>query len=475
MRGVERVVRAIRAGDAALGAQTARCDQRPDRRRLQAKLDAARRLQLARDRWALRAPVLTRYRVGDRRRRSSCSRSSRRRSRTSRRSSGSTPATLDAIRSRRVAHARAGVRDFAAATSSPPRTRCSSARSSWPATPRGFAARRRSPATCPRAWDASSAAAGALMLGARARDRYPDAAEAAATPVITPRRTRLVRVPDLQSSRHAIHTRRSGCARRPCIRRTGRQGDEPRVRGRGSDARRRAAARRERSPPISSRATSCTTGLHGAARESAAAADAARTRRHRAGRGARRAAAPAELSFQLRPGLVAEMLRFYDQLRRQSQQVKRFEELIDEALGCRRCRSRGARACGCRRGSSPAHFASTSAACASRAPCDEHTLRERLIAEAAADPRAPRDRHRARLDRRCRGAVPGGFRSADAHSWTRVRSTSCRPSACSRPGSTSGCTRGGRGWRRSIRQVEAAARAVAHPMSSTPSGLRRPC
>jgi hypothetical protein len=40
-----------------------------------------------------------------------------------------------------------------------------------------------------------------------------------------------------------------------------------------------------------------------------------------------------ELSFQLRPGLIAEMLRFYDQLRRQSQQVKRFEELIEEALG----------------------------------------------------------------------------------------------------------------------------------------------
>ena len=49
---------------------------------------------------------------------------------------------------------------------------------------------------------------------------------------------------------------------------------------------------------------------------------------------ARAAAAGVDgLSFQLRPGLVAEMLRFYDQLRRQSQQVKRFEELIEEALG----------------------------------------------------------------------------------------------------------------------------------------------
>jgi tartrate/fumarate subfamily iron-sulfur-dependent hydro-lyase beta chain len=48
---------------------------------------------------------------------------------------------------------------------------------------------------------------------------------------------------------------------------------------------------------------------------------------------ARAAAELAPLTFQLRPGLVAEMLRFYDQLRRQSQVVDRFEELIDGALG----------------------------------------------------------------------------------------------------------------------------------------------
>ncbi|MGE3518901.1 MAG: hypothetical protein AB7J63_08115, partial [Vicinamibacterales bacterium] len=40
-----------------------------------------------------------------------------------------------------------------------------------------------------------------------------------------------------------------------------------------------------------------------------------------------------ELPFQIRPGLVAELLRFYDQLRRQSQLVRRFEELIVDALG----------------------------------------------------------------------------------------------------------------------------------------------
>jgi len=36
--------------------------------------------------------------------------------------------------------------------------------------------------------------------------------------------------------------------------------------------------------------------------------------------------------FDLRPGLIAEMLRFYDQLRRQRQSVRRFEELIRERL-----------------------------------------------------------------------------------------------------------------------------------------------
>jgi RecB family exonuclease/inactivated superfamily I helicase len=48
---------------------------------------------------------------------------------------------------------------------------------------------------------------------------------------------------------------------------------------------------------------------------------------------ARAAAEIGELPFQLRPGLVSEMLRFYDHLRRQSQHVRRFEALILDALG----------------------------------------------------------------------------------------------------------------------------------------------
>ena len=92
-----------------------------------------------------------------------------------------------------------------------------------------------------------------------------------------------------------------------------------------------------------------------------------------------------ELSFRLRPGLIAEMLRFYDQLRRQSQQVKRFEELIEEALGP----DGGDRAA--QRMRIQTRFLADAFRDYERrvresGGCDEHTLRERLIAEAAADP-----------------------------------------------------------------------------------------
>jgi hypothetical protein len=62
VHGVERVIARIEQRDAALGRT------RPDAvnalvAAVQAKLDAARQLRLARDRWALRAPELARYRV----------------------------------------------------------------------------------------------------------------------------------------------------------------------------------------------------------------------------------------------------------------------------------------------------------------------------------------------------------------------------------------------------------------------------
>jgi RecB family exonuclease len=100
---------------------------------------------------------------------------------------------------------------------------------------------------------------------------------------------------------------------------------------------------------------------------------------------ARQASAGAELSFRLRPGLVAEMLRFYDHLRRQQQQVARFEELIGEAVGgpdddraAVRLRKQTAFLA--------AAFRDYERRLAESGAADEHTLRARLIAEPARDP-----------------------------------------------------------------------------------------
>jgi RecB family exonuclease len=92
-----------------------------------------------------------------------------------------------------------------------------------------------------------------------------------------------------------------------------------------------------------------------------------------------------ELAFQLRPGLIAEMLRFYDQLRRQSQHVKRFEELIDDALGSDDLDRAGRRMRVQTRFLADA-FREYERLVAASSGCDEHTLRERLISEPARDP-----------------------------------------------------------------------------------------
>jgi ATP-dependent helicase/nuclease subunit B len=91
------------------------------------------------------------------------------------------------------------------------------------------------------------------------------------------------------------------------------------------------------------------------------------------------------LSFRLRPGLIAEMLRFYDQLRRQSQQVRRFEELIGEALGSDDV-DRAAQRMRIQTRFLADAFRDYERRVRESGGCDEHTLRERLIAEAAADP-----------------------------------------------------------------------------------------
>lgn len=205
--------------------------------------------------------------------------------------------------------------------------------------------------------------------------------------MITPRRTRLVRVPELQTFRRAIAAL---------------VGADPRV-GAEADTRVR---------PYVKGACLVVVPTRGAARllerGVGAGADivtrdelydrlhgrlADRPRRLSAlerdvmAQAAARAAAPRgnELSFQLRPGLMAEMLRFYDQLRRQSQQVKRFEELIEEALGSDDL-DRATRRMRIQTRFLADAFRDYERRVRESGGCDEHTLRERLMAEPAADP-----------------------------------------------------------------------------------------
>jgi RecB family exonuclease len=89
---------------------------------------------------------------------------------------------------------------------------------------------------------------------------------------------------------------------------------------------------------------------------------------------------------ELRPGLVAEMLRFYDQLKRQSQRVARFEELLDEALEKEVDLDRGARRMLEQTHLLAATFRDYERRVADSGACDEHVLREHLLAERSLSP-----------------------------------------------------------------------------------------
>jgi RecB family exonuclease len=81
------------------------------------------------------------------------------------------------------------------------------------------------------------------------------------------------------------------------------------------------------------------------------------------------------------------MLRFYDQLRRQSQQVERFEELIEEALGGRSTPSdRGAERLLLQTRFLARTFQEYERRVIACGACDEHTLRDLLIVEPASPP-----------------------------------------------------------------------------------------
>jgi hypothetical protein len=166
VRGLERLLRTIPARDAALGAK------RPEAvnaliAAVQGKLDAARQLRLARDRFEMRRPVLAEYGFAI-----SAPMALFYRLQPPLEAvkalSGSSPAALDMMqrttqRILKLASAIAPPEELAAAHAlliSATQLAANAAQIRREATLAG---------DMPRAWDASSAAAGALMLGARAR------------------------------------------------------------------------------------------------------------------------------------------------------------------------------------------------------------------------------------------------------------------------------------------------------------------
>ena len=90
--------------------------------------------------------------------------------------------------------------------------------------------------------------------------------------------------------------------------------------------------------------------------------------------------------FSLRPGLIAEILRFYDQLRRQAQNVSRFEELLDDTLSRDVEHDRGADRMLAQTRFLASTFQGYERRVQDSGACDEHTLREQLIALASPRP-----------------------------------------------------------------------------------------
>jgi RecB family exonuclease len=185
--------------------------------------------------------------------------------------------------------------------------------------------------------------------------------------VITPRQTRLVRVRDLRTFRDAIDALVRGGGRPVLV-----------------IVPTRSAARQLSSPARGVTRDELYAELH------AALADPPRLltsleRDAIAQASAREAADATEVTFRLRPGLIAEMLRFYDQLRRQSQQVQRFEELIQNALGPEDLDS-SARRMRQQTRFLAAAFRAYEQRVHDSGACDEHLLRERLIQSPAAQP-----------------------------------------------------------------------------------------
>jgi RecB family exonuclease len=140
--------------------------------------------------------------------------------------------------------------------------------------------------------------------------------------VITPRRTRLVRVPDLHTFRRAILQLVSTSTITEPVVLVPTRGAARRLERTAEFRKAAVLTRQEFYEYLQAGLPRAPRQLTAVERDVIAQASA---------RVVRSTAVP--LSFHLRPGLVAEMLRLYDQLRRQSQQIGRFQELIDHTLG----------------------------------------------------------------------------------------------------------------------------------------------
>src|SRR5207249_1638579 len=90
--------------------------------------------------------------------------------------------------------------------------------------------------------------------------------------------------------------------------------------------------------------------------------------------------------FHLRPGLVAEIVRFYDHLRRQAQSVTRFEELLTDSLAGDTDLDRGAERMLQQTRFLAAVYRAYETRVARLGYVDEHALRELLIQHAVPDP-----------------------------------------------------------------------------------------
>src|SRR6185503_16724555 len=150
------------------------------------------------------------------------------------------------------------------------------------------------------------------------------AARAPTTAVITPRRTRLIRARDLHEFRQAIVAALDEVRLKPdstYVVVPTRAAASQLARSLPDELHPRLVTRDQLYDALHARLNDAPPRLNGFEREAIAQAAADSASRN-----------VGALPFQIRPGLVSEMLRFYDQLRRQSQQVTRFDELITAAL-----------------------------------------------------------------------------------------------------------------------------------------------